>query len=221
MKLTKGQVAYVSGAGSGIGRGVALAFAARGLKVGVCDIRAEDAEETVALIEAQGGEGLAIVCDVSDASAVEDAAAAIEAAFGPVTIVHNNAGVAMHGTPLHEITSEEWDWVIDVNVRGGVHGIRAFVPRLLAADAPGHIVNTASIGGFQVNPGFLTGAYSMTKYAVVALSEALRNELADTPIGISVLAPAAVETDLHLSARARPDRFGGPTTRPENHPWGM
>jgi NAD(P)-dependent dehydrogenase (short-subunit alcohol dehydrogenase family) len=196
---------------------MALALARRGVAVGVCDIRAEDARETVSLIEKEGGRAASFEVDVSDCGSVTAAADAIEKTFGPVRIVCNNAGIAMHGVPLHEIELSDWDWVIDVNIKGVVHGIRTFVPRLIAAGRPAHIVNTASIGGFQVNPNFLTGAYSMTKYAVVALSEALDQELASSEVGVSVLAPAAVNTAIHLSERSRPERLGGPYERPQNH----
>lgn len=217
MRIEAGCVACVTGAGSGIGRGIALALAARGAAVAVCDIRAEAAEAVAAEIATAGGRALALGLDVSDAAAVEAAAGRIEAELGPVAILCNNAGVAMHGVPMHEIALADWDWVIGVNIMGVVHGIRSFVPRMLARGTPAHVVNTASIGGFQVNPAFLTGAYSMTKYAVVALSEGLANELADSPIGVSVLAPAAVATGIHLSGRARPERLGGATERAENH----
>ena len=217
MKIERGMSAYVSGGGSGIGRGISLALAARGVNVGVADIRESDAAETARQITSAGGKAIALPVDVSDASSVEAAADHIEGAFGPVSIVCNNAGVAMHGVPLHEIEMSDWDWAIGVNVYGVIHGIRSFVPRLLDRGGPAHMVNTASIGGFQVNPNFLTGAYSMTKYAVVALSEALRNELAGTTVGISVLAPAAVDTGIHLSERSRPERLGGAYVRPQNH----
>lgn len=217
MKIQAGMTAFVTGAGSGIGRGMALSFARRGLNVGVCDIREEDAQATVGMIEAIGGKALAIRADVSDRASVEAAADAVENAFGPVSIVCNNAGIAMHGVKLHEIKPADWDWVIGVNMYGVIHGIQVFVPRLLEAGQPAHIVNTASIGGFQVNPNFLTGAYSMTKYAVVALSEGLQNELQDSQIGVSILAPAAVDTGIHLSERSRPERMGGAYVRPENH----
>ncbi|MDQ0315042.1 SDR family NAD(P)-dependent oxidoreductase [Amorphus orientalis] len=217
MDIQAGMAAYVSGAGSGIGRGIARVLASRGVRVGVADIRGEAAEETVALIAADGGQAVALEVDVSEKASVEAAADAIEGAFGPVSIVCNNAGVAMHGVPVHEFSSAEWDWVIGVNLYGVIHGIQTFVPRLIAAGGPGHVVNTASIGGFQVNAAFLTGPYSTTKYAVVALSEALSNELAETSIGVSILAPAAVNTSIHLSERSRPDRLGGAYVRPENH----
>jgi NAD(P)-dependent dehydrogenase (short-subunit alcohol dehydrogenase family) len=217
MKDLSGRTAYVTGAGSGIGRGVALALAGRGVMVGACDIQPEAAEETAALIRRQGGKAISLGVDVSDPGAVEAAADRLEEALGPVSIVVNNAGIAMHGVPLHEIELSDWEWVIGVNVYGVIHGFRTFLPRMLERGGDGHIVNTASIGGFQVNPAFLTGAYSMTKYAVVALSEALQNELEGKSIGVSVLAPAAVNTSIHLSERSRPERLGGAYVRPQNH----
>lgn len=217
MKIQAGMTAFVTGAGSGIGRGMALSFAKRGVNVGVCDIREDDASATVGMIEALGGRAVAICADVSDRTSVEAAADAVESALGPVSIVCNNAGIAMHGVKVHEIKPAEWDWVIGVNMYGVIHGIQVFVPRMLQTGRPAHIVNTASIGGFQVNPNFLTSAYSMTKYAVVALSEGLQNELQDTQIGVSILAPAAVDTGIHLSERSRPERLGGAYVRPENH----
>lgn len=217
MKIEAGMAALVTGGGSGIGRGLSMSFARRGVRVGVCDIREADAAETVRLIEAGGGTARAIRVDVSDRASVEAAVEAVETAFGPIAIACNNAGIAMHGVPLHEISAADWDWVIGVNIHGVINGIQAIIPRMLAAGRPAHMVNTASIGGFQVNPNFLTGAYSMTKYAVVALSEGLRNELQGTGIGVSILAPAAVDTKIHLSERSRPDRLGGATIRPQNH----
>lgn len=217
MKIEPGMTAFVTGAGSGIGRGIALALARRGASVGVCDIRLDDAGETVSLIEASGGKALAVKADVSVRESVEEAANIVTDAFGEVSILCNNAGIAMHGVPLHEIRQADWDWVIGVNVYGVIHGMNVFVPRMLASGKPAHVVNTASIGGFHVNPNFLTGAYSMTKYAVVALSEGMQNELAGTNVGVSVLAPAAVDTGIHLSERSRPDRLGGAYVRPENH----
>jgi NAD(P)-dependent dehydrogenase (short-subunit alcohol dehydrogenase family) len=217
MKDLEGRVAFVTGGGSGIGAGMARRLAAAGVKVAVADIRTEPAAAVAAEIVRANGAAVPVQVDVSDRASVEQAADAVMAAFGRVDIVCNNAGVAMHGVPVAAVPLADWDWVIGVNVIGVINGIQAFLPHIRAHGQGGHIVNTASIGGLQVNPSFLTGPYSMTKYAVVALSEALANELADTPIGVSVLCPAAVATGIHLSGRARPDRLGGAVERPENH----
>ena len=217
MIIEAGMAAFVTGGGSGIGRGIALSLARRGVRVGVCDIRESDAAETARQIQVAGGVSIPVAVDVSELQSVEDAVNTVESAFGEIVIACNNAGIALHGVPLHEITAADWDWVIGVNIQGVIHGIQTLVPRMLATERPAHIVNTASIGGFQVNPNFLTAAYSMTKYAVVALSEGLHNELQGTQVGVSILAPAAVDTRIHLSERSRPKRLGGATVRTQNH----
>ncbi|MBU6191417.1 MAG: SDR family NAD(P)-dependent oxidoreductase [Betaproteobacteria bacterium] len=211
----QGRTAIITGAGSGIGSGIAQALAARGVAVMVADINESRAAAVArALIEA-GGRAAHVAVDVSDAASVEAAGRAVERQFGRLHFVFNNAGVALHGTPIEHIALADWQWVIGVNIMGVVHGLRTFVPMLREHGESGHIVNTASIGGLQVNPAWMTAAYSMTKYAVVALSEGLRNELAATPIGVSVLCPAAVQTDITHSSRERPERFGGPCERPQ------
>lgn len=217
MKDIKGKTAYVSGAASGIGFGIASALAEAGANVAMVDIRADALAEARARLHNVSGRIETYVSDVSDPAVLAATADEIDRRFGPLHILCNNAGVSMLGTPLDEITLADWNWVIDVNIKGVINGISTFVPRMKRHGEPGHIVNTASIGGLQVNPNFLTGAYSMTKYAVVALSEALENELAGTSLGVSVLCPAAVDTGIHLSARARPDRLGGPFERRADH----
>lgn len=212
-----GRNAFVTGAGSGIGQGIARQLARAGVHVAVADIRGDAAEATAAEIVAAGGHAVPLALDVSDRADVERGADAAERALGPIHIACNNAGVAMHGVPLEKIAANDWDWVIGVNIYGVIHGIQTFVPRMRAHGEGGHVVNTASIGGLQVNPKFHTSAYSMTKYAVVALSEALEQELEGSGINVSVLCPAAVATSIHLSERSRPERLGGPTVRPENH----
>ncbi len=217
MKDLKGKTAYVSGAASGIGFGIASALAQAGANIALIDIRADALTEARNRLHNLGVHVEAFVSDVSDAARLEETARAIDAAFGPIHIVCNNAGVSMLGEPLEEISLSDWNWVIDVNIKGVINGIHTFVPRLRQQGEGGHIVNTASIAGLQVNPNFRTGAYAMTKYAVVALSEALEQELSDTDIGVSVLCPAAVDTGIHLSARARPERLGGPFVRSFDH----
>jgi NAD(P)-dependent dehydrogenase (short-subunit alcohol dehydrogenase family) len=217
VKDLKGKTAYVSGAASGIGFGITTALVKAGVNVAMVDIRADALAEARARLHNLGGETESFVSDVSDAKVLADTADEIERRFGPLHILCNNAGVAMLGKPLDEISLSDWNWVIDVNIKGVINGIATFIPRMKAHGEPGHIVNTASIGGLQVNPNFLTGAYSMTKYAVVAMSEALENELAGSNIGVSVLCPAAVDTGIHLSARARPERLGGAFERTSDH----
>jgi NAD(P)-dependent dehydrogenase (short-subunit alcohol dehydrogenase family) len=217
VKNLKGKTAYVSGAASGMGFGISAALAQAGANIAMVDIRADALAEAKARLHNFGDRIETYVSDVSDAAALEETAREIDRRFGDLHIVCNNAGVSMLGTPLDEISLADWEWVIDVNIKGVIHGIHTFMPRLKAHGQEAHIVNTASIGGLQVNPNYRTGAYSMTKYAVVALSEALDNELTGSKIGVSVLCPAAVDTGIHLSARSRPQRLGGPFERPEDH----
>ncbi|HEX7007918.1 MAG TPA: SDR family NAD(P)-dependent oxidoreductase [Alphaproteobacteria bacterium] len=217
MKDLVGKTAFVTGAASGIGRGMARAFARAGMKVALADIQGEAVEAACAEIAATGAKAIALALDVSDRAAVERAAEAVIAAFGKVHVVANNAGVAIAGTPVERVKPEEWDWIIGVNLYGVIHGVQVFLPLIRSHGEGGHIVNTASIGGLQVRPGFQSGAYAVTKYGVVALSEALDNELAGSGIGVSVLCPAAVDTRIYDTARVRPARFGGPFDRPENN----
>ncbi len=217
MKDFAGRTAIVTGAASGIGLGIAEALLREGMNVALADIRADKVEAACRGLRAAPGRTLALAVDVSDPDSVEAAARRVEEALGPLHVAVNNAGVAMHGTPLENISLDDWQWVIGVNIQGVINGIRSFVPRIRSHGQGGHVVNTASIGGFQVRPGWHTGAYSMTKYAVVALSEALEQELEGSGIGVSVLCPAAVRTSLYDSEKARPQRLGGPFERPQQH----
>jgi NAD(P)-dependent dehydrogenase (short-subunit alcohol dehydrogenase family) len=160
----------------------------------------------------------AIVVDVSDASAFERAADEAEREFGNIHFLFNNAGITMKAVPLWEITPQQWEWIFGVNIFGVINGIRTLVPRMKAHGEAGHVVNTASIGGLQVNPKLRNGSYAMTKYAVVAASEALALELEGSNLGVSVLCPAIVATTLYASAQRRPERLGGPfgRTNPEH-----
>ena len=179
MKNVKGKTAYVSGAASGIGFGITAALAQAGARVAMIDIRADALAEANARLHNLGDQVETFVSDVSDAAVLAETAREIDAKFGPLHIVCNNAGVSMLGMPLEEISLADWDWVIDVNIKGVINGIHTFVPRMKAHGGEAAISSTRRrSAGCRSIPNFRTGAYSMTKYAVVALSEALENELA-------------------------------------------
>jgi NAD(P)-dependent dehydrogenase (short-subunit alcohol dehydrogenase family) len=215
----EGKTAIVTGAGSGIGLGLARTFARRGMSVVLCDIRGDRLDAALAEVRALGARAVAVPTDVSDRAAVRHAADAAVKAFGALHVACNNAGVTIHGRCVAELTPREWDWLIGVNLHGVIHGIEAFLPLIRSHGEEGHIVNTASIAGFQVNGPRRSGAYAATKFAVVALSESLAYDLAGTPVGVSVLAPAAVKTRIYVSGENRPDRFGGPYEEAGNNPF--
>lgn len=210
MKDLKGRVAVVTGAGSGIGLGMARMFAKAGMDVALCDVRADALASAVKDVASFGRRAIGLEVDVADAEQVEAAAARVEAEFGRIDVVCNNAGIALHPRPVAEFTKTDWDWILGVNLYGVINGVRAFLPRIEKQGQGGHIVNTASIGGFQVQKGRRTAAYATTKFGVVALSEGLQNDLEGSNIGVSVLAPGAVNTAIYKASEYRPDRFGGP-----------
>lgn len=182
-------VAVITGAASGIGAGLAREAARRGMHVVLADRDTARLDEVVAQI---GKKALAVPTDVTDPAALELLAERAFAA-GPVDLLFNNAGVMLTGNSW-EIPLDQWRQAIDVNVLGIVHGLRAFVPRLLAAKRPSRIVNTASVGGFLPSP--LMAPYSATKFAVVGMTEALAGELRESPIAVSLLAPGPVKSDI-------------------------
>lgn len=210
----KGRNAIVTGAASGIGAATALRLAQRGMNVVLADIDPVALNACREQLQAQGLSVDAICTDVSDPEAIAAMADFAQQRFGDIHLAFNNAGIAMHGTPMHQLSLDDWQWVIDVNIRSIAYSIHHLFPRMLRHGQPGHFINTASIGGLQVNPHWLTGAYSMTKYAVVAMSEGLAQENQDSAIEVMVLCPSAVATGLGDGAR-RPDRFGASTARPE------
>ena len=216
MRDIKGKTAIVTGAASGIGLGIARALAHAGANVVLADLRPEPLEVARKEIEKIGVRAIGVTIDVSDPASVEAAGKAALDAFGGLHIAVNNAGVAMHGTPLENVTLAEWEWVIGVNVKGVINGIRTFVPMIRGHGQGGHVVNTGAVSSLFVREGRNQGAYAMTKYAVLALSEALEQELAGSGIGVSILCPGGVNTSIFDSAATRPDRFGG---LPSQHCW--
>ena len=197
MKNLDGKTAVITGAGSGIGRGMARAFAEAGMHVFVADIEWDAAREVAEEIG-----GTPIKVDVTNAEEVDALAEAAFAKPGGVHLLCNNAGVALGG-PLTQMTREDWQWVIGVNLQGLANCLTAFLPRMKEQEGEAHIVNTGSIQGLL--PEAKRGVYGATKSAVVAISEVLRMELAEDDIGVTVLCPGSVRTGILGAARNRPD----------------
>lgn len=206
----KGRVAVVTGAASGIGRSLALAFAREGARVVLADLDEPGMAEVAQTIKSGGGQAVAVRTDVSDLSRVQALADKAWQAFGAVHILCNNAGVGVSGG-LEEATLKDWQWVIGVNLWGVIHGLLAFVPRMIAQRQGGHIVNTASMAGLIATQGL--GVYNTAKYAVVGLSETLVKDLKPYGIGVSVLCPMGVETRILDSERNRPGALRDPDAK--------
>jgi NAD(P)-dependent dehydrogenase (short-subunit alcohol dehydrogenase family) len=198
-----GKVAVITGAASGFGREFARLGAAQGMKLVLADIQPEPLAATVEELRAQGAELRSLVVDVADGAQVERLAQLAYAEFGVVHLLFNNAGVASGGL-IWENSERDWHWVLGVNLWGVIHGVRHFVPRMLAAGDEGHVVNTASVAGFLSPP--LMGVYNVSKHAVVALTETLYHDLrtVQAAVGVSLLAPAYVPTGIAQSQRVRP-----------------
>ncbi len=203
MKQLQGRVAVVTGGGSGIGSGICQALAAEDVQVVVSDLAPASAEAVAAAIRADGGRSIAIAADVSQRRDVEALASRTIDELGRVDIVCNNAGVLVGG-PMLETTEDDWQWLMSVNLLGVVHGSQVF-GRILADRGSGHIVNTASIGGFLSYPNLAT--YCTSKFAVIGFSEALQLELDPKGVGVSILCPGKVHTNLDNADAIRPERF--------------
>jgi len=214
MQDISGKTAIVTGAASGIGLGIATALAESGANVVMADIQKEAIEEAAHALSGTNKRVMPVRIDVTTEQSVIDALAEAERNFGKLHIACNNAGVPMHGVKMIDVPRSDWDFVIGVNVWGVIHGIRHFVPAILRHGEEGHIVNTASVAGVQNRRGTNQAPYSMSKYAVLSLSEALEHELEGSNIGVSVLCPGPINTNIARGARNRPDHMGGPQTRP-------
>jgi NAD(P)-dependent dehydrogenase (short-subunit alcohol dehydrogenase family) len=201
-----GKVAVVTGGASGIGLAMARRFGAEGMKVVLADIERGALEQAAAVLVAEGVDVLAAPTDVSLAEEVDALAATTLAHFGDVHLLCNNAGVGSRGLPIADLPLRDFEWVVAVNLFGVIHGLRAFLPHLRANDV-GHVVNTASMSGLYHLPRM--GPYNASKAAVVALSETLLFELQaeGSGVGVSVLCPSWVRTNISTSDRNRPERF--------------
>jgi NAD(P)-dependent dehydrogenase (short-subunit alcohol dehydrogenase family) len=197
----RARTAVVTGGASGIGRALSLLFAREGANVVVADLDEAGMAETVAGVTRAGRRGLAVKTDVSRLADVQALADRAFGELGTVHVVCNNAGVALWGG-LESVTHKDWEWAMGVNLWGVIHGVEAFVPRMVAGKQPGHVVNTASMAGLIASQGL--GIYNTTKYAVVGLSETLQKDLRGYDIGVSVLCPMGVHTQIRRSDRNRP-----------------
>jgi NAD(P)-dependent dehydrogenase (short-subunit alcohol dehydrogenase family) len=205
MREFSGRTAFVTGGASGIGLALGRAFAEAGMNVMLADIENEALDSAIGRLKPFGSKVRGVSCDVADPSSVEAAAQAAFEAFGRVHVLCNNAGVAAGGG-IDNISLDNWRWVIDVNLMGVLHGIRAFLPHIRAHGEGGHIVNTASMAGMNGGLGF--SPYAASKFAVVAMSEGLSIQLKPHGIGVSVLCPSFVRTRIGESGRNRQTRYG-------------
>ena len=196
MEHLEGRTAVVTGAASGIGLAVAEAFVGAGMRVVMADVDEDNLRSHAARLAGQGAEVLAVVADVRDPDAVERVGAAAVEHFGKLHVAVNNAGV-VNGGYSWEIPLEDWRRVLDINLWGVIHGIRSFVPRILASEDEGHVVNTASMAAVLAM-GRL-GPYTVAKHGVLGLSDVLRAELASlgAPIGVSVVMPGMIKTGMN------------------------
>ena len=198
MEQLGGRVAVVTGAGSGIGRALVRRFVAEGMSVVAADVEADALNETVA-----GTEAVPVICDVSDADAVEALAATTYERFGAAHLVCANAGVFQGGISW-ERSLEDWQWVLGVNLWGVIHAVKAFVPRMIEGGEEGHVVVTSSMAGLAC--AAFSGPYQTSKFGAYAVAESLAHDLqaSGIPIGVSALCPGAVNTRIASSGRNRP-----------------
>jgi NAD(P)-dependent dehydrogenase (short-subunit alcohol dehydrogenase family) len=200
-----GKTAFITGGASGIGLAMAEAFGREGMNVMIADVEVEALEAAVAELSAKQVRVEGTYCDVASRDSLRAAALETIAAFGKVHVVCNNAGVGAGG-PLGDVPARDWDWVIDVNLKGVVYGTEVFAPLIESHGEGGHFVNTASMAGLLSPPQM--EPYSATKYAVVAMSEGWFQQLAPKGIGVSILCPGFVKTRIHESRRNRSASYG-------------
>ncbi len=201
-----GKVAFITGGASGAGFGQAIVFAEVGCRIVIADIRRTAIEEAASKLRAQGAEVHGIVLDVTDRAAYARAADEVEQVFGKAPeLLFNTAGVNAFG-PLEKSTYDDFDWLMGVNFGGVVNGMMTFVPRMIAAGRGGHILTTASIGGFFGSP--VASIYSAAKAAVINLMESYHLSLAKYGIGVSVLCPANIRSNIAEATRLRPAHLG-------------
>jgi len=202
-----GKTVLVTGAGSGIGKETALAFARRGANLAICDVNDTGLDATAQQIRSLGRDVLARRVDVANRQEMHEFAAVVHRQIQAVDILINNAGVGL-GAGFLDTTLDDWDWIVGINLLGVVHGCHFFIPQMVARQRGGHVVNVASAAAFMATEAL--SAYSTTKFAVFGLSEALRDELTAHGIGVTAVCPGIINTAITGSSRMR-----GPNASPE------
>src|SRR5580704_5504168 len=210
MRDVEGKVAFITGGDSGIGLGIARAFTDAGMKVVTTYRTRSHLDEAMKLLQGAADRVHAINLDVTDRAAMEQAAAETVRVFGKVHVLVNNAGVAVIGG-LSRASYEDWDWAMSVNAGGVFNGVRTFLPRIQAQGEGGQIVSVSSLAGLLGHAP--AGVYTASQFAVVGMMEALRAELADANIGVTVFCPGIVNTNIGSSARNRPAGSSAPQAR--------
>lgn len=201
MRDFAGKTAFITGGASGAGLGQAKVFADAGCSIVIADIRQDAIDAALAELKARGANAHGIRLDITDRAAFAAAADEAERVFGPVHLLFNTAGVSIFG-PLEKASYDDYDWIMGVNWWGVVNGMQSFVPRMLAHGEGGHIVNTSSLGCFVATSG--AGIYSASKFAVHGITMAMRDALKDKGIGVSVLCPANIRSNIAESIKTRP-----------------
>jgi NAD(P)-dependent dehydrogenase (short-subunit alcohol dehydrogenase family) len=205
METISGKVAVITGGASGIGFATAKALADKGAKIVLADIEAAALDKAVSALSSSGAKVEGVVCDVANLASVQHLADSAFSKMGGAHIVFNNAGVAINGH-IAQMKHSDWEWIIKVDLWGPIHGVEAFLPRMIEQKQGGQIVFTSSIAGLVPTEGL--GPYAVAKYGVVALAETLRREIRQHNIGVSVLCPLRVETNIGNSERNRTADFG-------------
>jgi NAD(P)-dependent dehydrogenase (short-subunit alcohol dehydrogenase family) len=213
VKILKGKTAVITGAGRGIGAATAMACAQEGMNVVLADVDEKNLSHMEEAIRSIGGDCLSVLTDVSDSLQVEKLAKETISVFKTADLLFNNAGV-LHVASILEHTEKDWQWVLGVNLFGVINCVRVFAPLMKKQKTESHIINTASIGGFTTGPGL--GAYKTSKHALIAFSEVLEAELADSSINVSVLCPGWTNTGIMHSETIRPEKFKNSLTENRN-----
>jgi NAD(P)-dependent dehydrogenase (short-subunit alcohol dehydrogenase family) len=210
IKSYNNKTAFITGGGSGVGLGMAMALAEKGMNLALADINEAKLESAKKSLAQYGVQVHGYTLDVTDKEAVCEVVKRVKETFGSINVVCANAGVSGKMGPLQEAEVADWDWVIDVNLKGVAYVVQACLPYLLENPQDAHIVITSSISGLRVfQPSRGQGMYNTTKFALVGLGEALQVDLAPYGVGVSILCPGVVKTEISHSGQSRPKKYGG------------